>query len=144
MAANIIIYTDGAARGNPGPSASGFVVYVNGRAAKRLARYNGVATNNFAEYTAVIEALRWCAGNVGGREAMDAELYSDSELVIRQLNGVYKVKEGRMKELNAEARRLAKEFRHVKFGNVPREERHIRAVDKHLNDLLDAIEKTKI
>ena len=60
----IAIYTDGAARGNPGPSASGYSIYLSGRQIAKGEKFNGNATNNFAEYNAVILTLEWCIENV--------------------------------------------------------------------------------
>lgn len=133
----ITIYTDGAARGNPGPSASGYSIYMNGRQVAKGERLNGPATNNFAEYNAVILALRWCADNVPSHKECAVDLYSDSELVVRQLGGIYRVKSEDMKKLNKVARGLIKEFKTVKFQNLPREDRNISAVDARLNQLLD-------
>ncbi len=137
----ITIYTDGASRGNPGSSASGFIVYLNGRQAAKEAAFNGKATNNFAEYNAVILAMKWCMENIKPHRESALALYSDSELVVRQLSGQYKIKAKKMQELNAEARALSKNFASVSFSNLPRSERHIVAVDRHLNSLLDSIEK---
>jgi len=133
----ITIYTDGAARGNPGPSASGYSIYLNGRQVAKGEKLNGPATNNFAEYNAVILALRWCVGNLPNHKECDVGLYSDSELVVRQLCGIYKVKSEDMKKLNKIAKGLIKEFRGVKFQNLPREDSNISAVDARLNQLLD-------
>jgi ribonuclease HI len=136
----VIIYTDGAARGNPGPSASGFVVYVDGRLAGRRAEYNGAETNNFAEYKAVLMALEWCAANVGGFFERKVEVYSDSELVVRQLVGRYKVRSEKMKSMNDAVKAMCARLGWIRFYNVPREERHIKEVDRSLNNLLDSIE----
>ncbi len=135
----VVIYTDGAARGNPGHSASGYCIYVNGKRAASGAEYNGVATNNSAEYNAVILALRWCAENIKARKAHGIEVYSDSELVVRQLNGRYKVKSDEMRRLNHEAKSLAELFNSVKFGNLPRSNANIAEVDARLNRLLDEL-----
>ena len=133
----ITIYTDGASRGNPGHSASGYSIIMNGKRIAGGAKYNGNATNNFAEYNAVILALEWCRDNIASRKECAVNLYSDSELVVRQLGGVYKVKSNEMKRLNGIARALIKEFKGVRFHNLPREDRNISAVDARLNRLLD-------
>jgi ribonuclease HI len=132
----ITIYTDGAARGNPGPSASGFMAYEGKRMVKAHAEYNGNSTNNYSEYKAVSLALGWCASNMDAAECT-VELYSDSELMIRQLNGAYKVKSQALKPLNEQINRIVGKFRLVKFGNVRRENIYIKAVDRSLNVLLD-------
>ncbi len=134
----VYVYTDGASRSNPGKSASGYEIFDSSH--KLLAKksvYNGVKTNNQAEYIAVIEAL----GKVGKEYgyANDVDLYSDSELMIRQLRGVYKVKERNLKVLNAKARELIGKFKSVKLNNVPRENGHISSVDASLNELLDTV-----
>ena len=135
--ANITIYTDGAARGNPGPSASGYIIYQDGIEVARGAKYNGSATNNFAEYNAIILALGWCIKNIKDHGECDAEIYSDSELVVRQLNGRYRVKSAAMKPLRFEAQSLASRFGSIKFKNLPREDKRIKEVDAMLNRLLD-------
>lgn len=135
----IEVYTDGAARGNPGDSASGFMVLSDGEVIKEHSVYNGTATNNYAEYTAVILALRWCEEHLPWRNDVDIKLYSDSELIIRQLNGTYKVKSKDLEPLNKEASRLIKQFKRVLLNNVPRENTYITQVDRNLNLLLDKI-----
>ncbi len=134
------IYTDGAARGNPGASASGFIVIKGGRVIARKEVYNGIATNNYAEYNAIIEALKWCLENT---DAANANLHvsSDSELVVRQLTGAYKLKSKALMLPNKKARELAGKFNSVSFNNVRREEKHVAAVDKAINVLLDSISK---
>ncbi len=133
----ITIYTDGAARGNPGHSASGYSIYLNGKQAARGAKYNGKATNNFAEYNAVILAFEWCIKNIKDHQKCAVELYSDSELVVRQLNRLYKVKSEQMRRLNYEARSMAALFKSVKFRNLPRSDKDIAEVDERLNRMLD-------
>lgn len=137
----ITIYTDGAARGNPGRSASGYMIYLNGRLAARDSVYNGIATNNYAEYRAVILAMGWCIKNLRMHSESSLVVYSDSELVVRQLNHEYKIKSKKMLELADEALELAARFSKASFKNVPRSERHIAAVDRALNDLLDSMGK---
>lgn len=135
----ITIYTDGAARGNPGHSASGYSTYMNGKQIAKGAKYNGKATNNFAEYNAVILALEWCIKNVKGHDKCAVGVYSDSELVVRQLNGLYKVKSEPMRRLNYEVRSLCVLFKSVKFRNLPRSDGNIIEVDARLNRLLDRL-----
>lgn len=137
----VIVYTDGAARGNPGPSASGYSIEdIGGDVISKYSHFNGRQTNNFAEYTAVIKALEWCLENLG--ENIDVELYSDSELVVRQINGRYKVKAEGIKPLNEKAKELAGKFKSITFKNLPREDPGIAKVDKALNHLLDRREST--
>ena len=134
----VIIYTDGAARGNPGPSASGFrICDAKGRQIKGVAVYNGDKTNNFAEYNAVIRALEWCKENIENHKGLEIRLFSDSELVVRQINGRYKVKTDALRPLNEKAKRLSQEFKYIVFDSVPREHSGIKKVDSALNALLD-------
>ena len=103
----IKIYTDGAARGNPGPSASGYLIYEDGKLMAEAEAYNGMETNNFAEYKAVVLALGWCAKNIRNAGDRAIETHSDSELVVRQINGQYKVKSKKLEELNNEVKSLS-------------------------------------
>jgi ribonuclease HI len=136
------IYTDGAARGNPGPSASGFMVFTReGALLKNHAEYNGMKTNNFAEYRAVMLAFEWCLANLASPAHTSVELYSDSEIVVKQLNGVYKSKSKALLPLKVQVQGMEKGFESVRFINVPREEEHIQEVDGSLNDLLDSLNK---
>ncbi len=115
------------------------MVLSDGEVIKEHSVYNGTATNNYAEYTAVILALRWCEEHLPWRNDVDIKLYSDSELIIRQLNGTYKVKSKDLEPLNKEASRLIKQFKRVLLNNVPRENTYITQVDRNLNLLLDKI-----
>ncbi len=134
--AYVKIYTDGAARGNPGESASGFAAFVGGKLVAFKVKYNGNATNNFAEYTAIIEALKWCS-SANLCNSCSIKLYSDSELAVKQLNKEYKIRSSSMLLLNEKVLALAKNFHDVKFNNVPRSNKGISMVDKALNDYLD-------
>ncbi|OJI07931.1 MAG: hypothetical protein BK997_01360 [Candidatus Micrarchaeum sp. ARMAN-1] len=132
------IYTDGAARGNPGMSASGFLILdSNGKEVIRKSFYNGIKTNNFAEYTAVIKALEWCEANLSDPENANLTFVSDSELVVRQLTGKYKIRSSEMASLNATVKELSKWFMGVEFTNRRRSDKGISDVDRSLNELLD-------
>ncbi len=138
----LVIHTDGAARGNPGPSASGFSVdekEKEGRMSVLETVYNGEQTNNYAEYNAVILALEWCSNNFDPKE-VEADLYSDSELIVNQLKGNYKVKAKGLLHLNEKARQLMARFKSVALHNLPREAAGISRVDRALNHLLDRLE----
>ncbi len=127
------ILTDGCARGNPGPAGSGVIILdADGRTILEKARYLGTATNNVAEYTALIDGLREAAG-MGAREVA---VRTDSELVVRQMKGEYKVKDVKLKELFAEARRLAQGFAVVGFTHVQRENN--RDADRLANRAVDS------
>lgn len=138
----LYIYTDGAARGNPGPSASGYQIYdKDHKLMIKASLFNGFKTNNFAEYYAVISALERVSKEFGFD--VDVQLSSDSELIVHQLKGDYKVKDAKLKALNKMASELIHQFRHFNIYNVPRSNRHISAVDKELNLLLDRIKYRK-
>lgn len=139
---DITIYTDGAARGNPGESASGFAIYMKNKQICTDVIYNGIKTNNFAEYTGIIKALEWCMGNMDTKE-VNVKLYSDSELVVRQLNGAYKTKSTEMKKLHSMVKKLESEFQSVEYKNLPREATGVSKVDKRLNIFLDSLKKKK-
>ncbi|MDE1857327.1 MAG: ribonuclease HI family protein [Candidatus Micrarchaeota archaeon] len=135
--ADLTIYTDGAARGNPGPSASGYAIYRGTRLVAEYYEFNGDRTNNYAEYRAMIMALEWCRDNVKDPGEASIEIRSDSELVVRQMNLDYKVKSGNLIDMNRRLHGLVSGFGSVGFTNLPRSDRYISAVDKRLNDLLD-------
>ncbi len=126
----IKIYTDGAARGNPGPAASGFVMFKGDKLVKKSARYIGRATNNTAEYQAVINALR-----VAPKDEKIL-LYSDSKLIINQISGKFKVKKEHLKKLYAEVKVLCSK-KEVWFKWVPRDTPGIVIVDTLINKELD-------
>jgi ribonuclease HI len=115
----VVIHTDGASRGNPGPAGSGAVLTApGGEVLARIAEGLGETTNNVAEYTAAILGLER-AGELGAREVL---LRSDSQLLINQLNGVYKIKTAHLRPLLARIRELAAAFDRVTFEHVPRED----------------------
>ncbi|OGE87729.1 MAG: hypothetical protein A3J07_03380 [Candidatus Doudnabacteria bacterium RIFCSPLOWO2_02_FULL_49_13] len=128
----LIIYSDGGARGNPGPGGIGFVIFdAGGKELKRFKHYLGVATNNQAEYRALIAAL--IEANKLGFERVVCRL--DSELVVRQLTGQYKIKEPGLKSLAAEVLALTQKFLQVEFNHVPRAQNKI--ADQLVNEALD-------
>lgn len=129
---NFIIYTDGGARGNPGPAAIGVVM-----GDKEYSAYLGEATNNIAEYRAVIFALKKAKQLLGKDAAKDAEIEIrlDSELVGKQLAGEYKVLEKDLQPLFLEAWNLMRDFGEVRFAIIPREKN--RRADKLVNAELD-------
>src|SRR5882762_3126255 len=123
---------DGGSRGNPGPAARGVVVLdAAGRAVEGFAGVIGRATNNVAEYSGLLEALAIAAE----RDADDVELFADSELVVKQLRGEYKVRHPDLIPLHAEAVRLIARFRKFKIGYVPREKN--KDADKLVNRVLN-------
>ena len=134
----IIIYTDGGSRGNPGPSAVG-VVFCNEKEQmiKSYSEYLGEATNNEAEYQAAIFALKKFKALFGKKLAnsSEVELRSDSELLIKQLNGEYKVLEPNIQQLFLTVWNLRLDFKKVKFKLIPRQKNQ--EADKLVNQALD-------
>jgi len=123
---------DGGSRGNPGPAAYGFVLSdADGREVEARGEFIGVATNNVAEYRALIEGLRAAVEH----GASPLEVIMDSELVIRQMTGQYKVKNAGLKPLHLEAKAVAAKLAKVTWGSVAREHNH--RADALVNEALD-------
>ncbi|MHC4124570.1 MAG: ribonuclease HI family protein, partial [Planctomycetota bacterium] len=128
----IVICTDGGSRGNPGPSAAGFVLTdVAGNQLSARGIYLGEGTNNTAEYTGVLKALE--AAKELGTKAV--EIFSDSELVVRQINGEYKVKSDNIRPLFKQVIDVLEEFKSWKITYIPRENND--KADKLVNQALD-------
>ena len=126
------VYSDGAARGNPGISGAGAVLVMpSGQVVDRLGKFLGVHTNNYAEYMGLLIGLRR-AKSLGVREI---EVFADSELMIRQLGGRYQVKSVTLRPLYEEAVKLLNDFSRVKLVHVPREMN--RAADEMSNRAID-------
>jgi ribonuclease HI len=129
------VYSDGAARGNPGPAGAGAVLLdAQGRVVERLGKYLGVQTNNHAEYMGLLLGLE----RARALGATEVEVFADSELMIRQLGGRYAVKSPTLKPLFERARALLRDFSRVKLNHVPRamnaaaDEMSNRAIDERL------------
>ena len=137
----IIIYTDGGARGNPGPAGIGAIIAdEKGKTLKKISEYIGVATNNFAEYEALIRALEAAHDLFGEKlKEMRVEVRMDSELVVRQLQGAYKVKEPALKEQFARVGQLIGALDTIFFTHVVREKNA--HADKLVNDAIDSATK---
>lgn len=134
MKNKLVIYTDGGARGNPGPAAIGVVVYGKGeKPLKQVSQYIGETTNNQAEYKALIRGLTE-AQTLG---ATELECFLDSELVVKQLTGKYKIKETGLSALAIDALRLTNKFLKVEFKHVPREKNSL--ADSLVNEALDKV-----
>ena len=119
--ANLIIYTDGASRGNPGPSATGFVVLdEQGRLVHEGGSAVGDHTNNEAEYLAVKEAAAWVDANLG--RDLNLEFRSDAELIVKQLSGQWKVKDPELKQLVMQIMSQLMFFSSFTLKHVPRRE----------------------
>ena len=132
MNKNLTIFTDGGARGNPGPAGIGVVILDEQKnIVKGLKKYIGEATNNVAEYQALILALK-TAVEMG---AENLKINMDSELVVRQMQGRYKIKDPGLKILAAEVLKLCSQFASVNFQHVPREQNQ--AADKLVNEAID-------
>jgi ribonuclease HI len=130
----ILIYTDGGARGNPGPAAIGVLIYTyHGRLLESHREYIGKATNNVAEYTAVITALR----QAGKFSDHDIYCHSDSQLIVNQLSGTYAVKEPHLQELLRKVRELEKQFKKVTYTYLPRTDPRIGLADSLVNRVLN-------
>ena len=127
------LWVDGGSRGNPGPAATGYRIEdTEGSILEEAGATIGVATNNVAEYRALIAGLR-AAAAFGAREV---EVRADSQLLMRQMTGAYRVKNAALRELWIEARRVASAFDRVRFVEIPRAENA--AADLQVNLALDA------
>jgi ribonuclease HI len=132
----LVIYTDGASRGNPGPAAIGVVIQdESGQVCDTISQCLGETTNNQAEYRAVIAGLERALG-LG---ATQVELRSDSELVVRQLCGQYRVKDAGLKLLFQKVESLRARFTGLSFTYIPREKN--READKLANEALNGRKK---
>ncbi len=132
----IKVYSDGASRGNPGISAIAFIILDwDDRLLKTHSEYVGIRTNNQAEYVALISALE-SASKLSDQQVT---CFMDSELVVKQLNGEYKVRNPKLKTLWLKVQELKQSFRRVTFKSVPRTDLHIRQVDRLANQALDGV-----
>ncbi len=129
---HLTLFCDGASRGNPGPAAYGFaVVDDSGKQVASAGAKLGIATNNTAEYQALLEGLKKCR-ELG---AKNVTVKSDSELLVRQLGGAYKVRSEHLIPLYLEARELLKAFARTEVLHIPREENTV--ADTLANEALD-------
>jgi ribonuclease HI len=130
------LFTDGGARGNPGPAAAAFVLEADdGTVLEARGETIGVATNNVAEYRALVDGLAK-ALELGVTEV---EVVSDSELLVKQMNGEYRVKNAALIDLSLEAARLGREIGAVRYTAVRRTENEL--ADALVNEALDAAEE---
>lgn len=135
MEAEITCYTDGASRGNPGPAAAGFVLLdSDGRFLEKNAVFLGKKTNNEAEYHAVINALS-AAKKHGAHRVC---IFSDSQLVIRQLRGEYRVKKPALRVLYARVRLCEQGYSAVEYVSTGRDHPWIQEADRLCNEVLNA------
>lgn len=132
------IYTDGGARGNPGPAGSGAIIYSqDGKVLKRIAKYIGEATNNQAEYQAVVAALEYMVTLLDDKIANPTiAMFLDSKLIVEQMNGRYKVKNEGLKPLFWHIRDLIMKLGGaVTFSFIPREQNQ--EADALVNEAID-------
>lgn len=136
----IIVYTDGGSRGNPGPAAIG-IVFCNekNQVFKKYSEFLGEKTNNEAEYLAIISALKKFKLFFGKKLAKETELEirSDSELVVNQLNGKYKILEKDLQPLFLEVWNLKFDFKKIKFKYIRRSKN--KEADSLVNETLDSL-----
>jgi ribonuclease HI len=130
------LFTDGGARGNPGPAAAAYVLEAeDGTVLDARGETIGIATNNVAEYRALVAGLAKAA-ELGVDEV---DVVSDSELLVKQMNGEYRVKNAALIDLSLEAARLGRELGRVRYSAVRREENEL--ADRLVNEALDAAEE---
>lgn len=128
----LIAHSDGGARGNPGPAGYGVVIQDEaGRKVAALSQYLGHQTNNFAEYQGLIAALEYAIAH--GHKAL--KLVSDSELLVRQIKGIYKVKNSTLQELHGRAKELMAQLQWFSIDHALRE--HNREADELANQAMD-------
>jgi len=139
MEKKIIMYTDGGSHNNPGPAGIGIWIETLN---KKYGEYIGIKTNNEAEYMALISGLKKLKQLLGKTvKQAEIECYLDSELVVKQLNHEYKLKDERIQQFFIEIWNLMLEFKAVKFRHILREKNKI--ADALFNEALDAQERQK-
>jgi ribonuclease HI len=129
----VMLFTDGGARGNPGPAAIGVVIKNHkGDVLQKIGKYIGESTNNDAEYKALLEGL----SSLKEMGATNVKCYLDSELVVKQVNGLYKVKNENIKKLWHKIKTLEKDFKVITYHHVKREKNW--EADLIVNEVLDS------
>ena len=125
-------HVDGGARGNPGPAGYGLIIRSpQGKKIAELSQYLGHHTNNYAEYNGLLAALRYAIAH----HIQSLKIVSDSELMVRQMKGIYKVRHPELRKLYDEAQRLTAEIEHVEIGHALRE--HNQDADRLANEAMD-------
>ena len=125
-------YVDGGARGNPGPAGYGVAIQdASGHKVAELSEYLGHQTNNYAEYQGLIAALRHAEAN----QIKALKVISDSELMVRQMKGIYKVRHPELRKLHDEAQQLVRKLGHFEIRHALRE--HNRDADRLANEAMD-------
>ncbi|SRR5258708_623633 len=129
----ITIFSDGGSRGNPGPAASAYVIFEDDKVIQKDAKYLGITTNNVAEYNGVLLALNWVIKN---KPEEKIKFYLDSELVVRQLTGIYKIKDVNLMKLATDVKNLQRINNiEIEWQHVMREKNKI--ADSLVNEKLD-------
>jgi len=131
-AETIEIFVDGGSRGNPGPAGGGFAVYSNGKLVLKGSEYFGEITNNQAEYLALRLALREVYDKFGD---VKIKCYMDSQLVVEQMNGNYKVKSANIQPIFAEIQRITDQFKGFSIEHIKREQNKM--ADKLANEAMN-------
>jgi ribonuclease HI len=133
----VSVFTDGGSRGNPGHSGFGVVIYDDSKQIiAKLSKYIGIRTNNEAEYSALVEALFWLRDNSSLHSITAVTFYADSQLMIRQLQGRYKVKAENIKPLFNQAKSLLDSLNLTyQFSDIPREQNSL--ADELANQAMD-------
>ena len=126
-----VLFTDGGARGNPGPAGIGFALTVDNEHTIEHSAYIGTATNNQAEYQALREGMK----RARSESVTELACYLDSELVVKQMKGIYRVKHPDLKPVFAEIQQLASHFEKVSYHHVPRAKNKL--ADKLVNIAID-------
>lgn len=136
---NLKIYSDGGARGNPGHAGIGFLIFEGSSLVFAYQKYIGQTTNNVAEYSAVYEALNYL--NLQQKNTQNISLYLDSELVVKQLSGIYKIKKPHLIVLCQKVQQLIFQLqkqglKKISFYHIPREEN--KQADYLVNQAIDS------
>ncbi|MGA2355199.1 MAG: ribonuclease HI family protein [Terriglobales bacterium] len=125
-------HVDGGARGNPGPAGYGVAIQdATGKAVAELSEYLGHRTNNYAEYQGLLAALRYAAEN----QIKALKVVSDSELMVRQMKGIYKVRNPDLRKLYDEAQQLVRRLEHFEIRHAMREQN--KTADRLANEAMD-------
>ena len=125
------VFCDGASRSNPGDASIGVSISLDGKEIHTISREIGIATNNEAEYQALIDGLNYCIEN----SINEVDVFLDSKLVIEQVKKNYKVKAHNLKEYNSQVENMIKEFKYIEFKHVYREDN--KRADQLANMALD-------
>ncbi len=125
------VFCDGASRSNPGDASIGVSILLDGKEVHAISKKIGIATNNEAEYQALIDGLNFCIDN----SIKEIDVFLDSNLVVEQVNKNYKVKAGNLKVLNSKVDELIQEFNFIEISHVYREEN--KRADQLANMALD-------